>query len=169
MERQSEKALAAFVGIGVLCGTALGALITLIVKGRRERAPLASPTPPWAQLGAPAAPQDVQQVVQTTTPQINSELRSSVTQTLTLSTTRPVRVLNGGSKRHWRASLRNIGPDGSIAFVSTDPTVVSFPSMSAAIPAGEVTEVHVRPGDGLFALGSVSNVRLSIVASEEPI
>jgi hypothetical protein len=182
-----NKAIAVFVGIGVLCGLAFGALVALIMRDRKQDRQqqqlsggvhvwnlLSGQTPPWATaLGAPAQMPTMmpsmqpQEIVQTTTPAINSELRPSVTQTLSLSVTQPYRVLNGGSTRHWRAQLRNVGPPGSCAYVSTDPTSLAYPSMCVVIPAGGFTDMRIRPGDGLFALGSVKNVQLSIAASEE--
>lgn len=179
MERRSpDSLLAAFVGIGVLCGVALGAVFALIWRDRKASTPvnglgnggvhvwnlLGGQMPPsWAQLGAPAP----QSVVQTTTPEVNAELRPSVTQTLSLSTTQPVRVLNGGRYRHWRAQMRNVGPPGSIAYVATDPTNLAYPSMSVAIPPGPPMELRIRPGDALFAISTINGTQLSIAASEE--
>ena len=160
MERRfQDNALAILVGVGVLMGvTAFGAVLAMLL-GKRNQQP--------AQFFGFGRPQLPEPVIQATTDETPALYKPSYTSTITLSTTDISRVLNAGSNRHWRAQLRNIGPPGSIAFVSTDSNALSYPSQSASIPAGGMLEFRVRPRDALFALGNVANVQLTIAASEE--
>jgi hypothetical protein len=106
-------------------------------------------------------------VIPTATPASADEVSESRLQTYSLNPTNSSRVMTAGSNRHWRVQLRNIGPPGSFAQVSTEASSLAFPGLSLIIPAGGSNEIHLKPREELFAIGSVSGVQLSIAASEE--
>ncbi len=114
--------------------------------------------------GVPVQPAPV---VQAPTSKSNRELKSSKTATYTLSTSTISRVFDAGSQRHWSVEIRNIGPPGSRAWITTDSNLTSFPSAAAFIPAGAFSTFKVRPGDALFGMGDVEGVQVSVISSED--
>lgn len=166
MERRfQDNTLAIVVGVGVLLGvTAFGAVIAMLL-GKRTAQQLSG----FPQFSLPPGDNatDPIPVVQMPTIQTALDTKPTMTATVTLSAQSISRVVNGAGKRHWQATLRNLGPPGSYALVASDSSLLAYPSMCAQIPAGQETKMRVRPGDALFAIGNVNGVRLSVVTSEE--
>ncbi len=91
--------------------------------------------------------------------------------TTSLSNSQPVRLFTAAGGKFWRVQVRNIGPQGSVAMVSTDPSVLENLGVVNAeailIPLGGVTDLQLRPEQTLFGRGNVASVTLSIAASVE--
>lgn len=161
------------VGLGIACSVAISALLLLLTRrGQQLSGPIniwnvgagaALPTPAQAeqlQLGARAT-----QLSPISPPVFARPPAESKLDTYAIGLN-PVRVMSAG-EHYWKVQMRNVGPPGSICYVATDPTALSFSSMSIAIPAGGQSELRVAPRGGLFAVGTVSNIQLSVSASEE--
>lgn len=152
------------LAVGVTSGAAFGALLILLWRDRRREL-AGTPMNVWNIMPhAPAAPGAMPV---TLAPPMPDDLKSTRTQTYTLSATDPIRIVNAGSARFWIAHVRNIGPAGSIAFVATDANALGFPSMTTQIPAGGDAKIRIAPREALFARGSVTGVQMSIAAGEE--
>ncbi len=105
-------------------------------------------------------------VVQVANKKTANLVGSSRMATYTLPTSEGARVMTAATDRHWQARVRNIGPPGSVARLADSPNNLNYPTMSVAIPAGDDFEITVAPRAGLFAIGDVEGVQLTVMASE---
>lgn len=87
--------------------------------------------------------------------------------TYTLQTSQGTRVFTAASDRHWIATLRTIGPPGSIAWVADNPNNLNYPSASTQIPVGTPVEIRLNPRQGLFAIGNQAGVTLTVTGNED--
>lgn len=175
---QEETKQSAFIwAAGTAIGLALGMVITLLIRDRRRQ-----PTELlggnggihiWnIPSGLPAAPVMGMPfpVTQVANAQTAAAARPSKLETYTLSAdpSNPSRVATASGDRHWRVQLRNIGPPGSFAVISTDQVGLTFPATTGVmIPAGGFNEIRLKPREVLFAIGNVGGVTLSAASSEE--
>lgn len=172
--------LTTIVGLTAFFTLTWGTLIWLVLRGRtRQLSGPGSMTPiniwnitdgkiPAALAGIAGVP-PIQPTAPPPTPQLAApprEIRPSKMNTYTLGTQEGVRVMTAASGRSWQVQLRNIGPPGSIAYVSDDANALMYPSAALAIPAGGFVDVRVNPRSGLFAIGTVPGVQLSVTAGE---
>jgi hypothetical protein len=77
--------------------------------------------------------------------------------TYTLALDRATRLFQAVGKRHWKAVVRVVGPPGSFAFISTDPSTVLSDSGYACniVQSGQDVPIRLRPRDTLYARGAI--------------
>jgi len=101
----------------------------------------------------------------------------SLMQTLTLpvlSDRRATAVrLGQATTTMFDAVLRVVGPAGSFAAFSTDPTEVNRPDMPAIptgnvviVPSGQFHSIRLRPREAVYGKGSVAGVLVSVTCGE---
>jgi hypothetical protein len=176
--------------VGTIAGVALGAMLVLLFRERRQQQQQLSGGQPiniWnmgpgAQGMLPQAPQATLPVssgpLLGTTPEVSMDTRLKTVQ---LNTSSMSRIWYASGKNPWRVVMRVVGPPGSFAYISTDRSALNpgFTTHSnvVAIPAGQGNEIRLQPGQDLFGLantGAVAGspgprqVMLSIIASEDP-
>ena len=91
--------------------------------------------------------------------------------TVELSATQPTRLFQAAGGKFWRIQMRNIGPPGSFALISTDSSQLQNTGVSnnevIILPAGGFNDFQLRPDQAIFGRGNVTSVSLSISAFVE--
>lgn len=160
--------------MGILCGVALGAVIVLLLRERRNGGgQLGGPINIWnvgsgAQhpMMAPAAAMMLP--AGNVEEEIDPGLKNKMG-TVTLSETSSNRLLRASGRRRWSVHVRTIGPPGAYGMFGTEPdreTGGNVSPNSIAVPAGDDHKLELEPGDYLFARGSTSGVVVSYTARQ---
>lgn len=82
----------------------------------------------------------------------------------------PICAFEAVGDRTWQLQLRNVGPAGSFALVSTDPGSIrgtgAVPSGDGVtIPTGAFTDLLLYPRQRVYVRGSVANTMLTITGA----
>lgn len=182
-ERGENTSLWVGLAVGLSAAAALGVFgIIMFLMRRRDQAVLAPAGGPPLQLAGyatgytpngemmPSMPiAHMSQLPPSTSAGRGASYATSM-RTYTLSSTRVSRIFTAVGTRHWKVTVRVVGPPGNtFAFVGPDAANVALSSgwNTTVVAVGTEAPIRLRPGDVLYGRGNTDNTVISMIAYED--
>jgi len=171
------------LAVGFSIAALAGAIIVIAVMRRREDGqsdvrfvsyPMPTSTP--GGLAGAEESDDVPTVRVASRPTKGRVMMRTVTlPSLTVANSQAIRIAHAPDNVPYETTIRVVGPPGAFAVIASTAGALaaSIGNIGAAptgdtsiIPAGDKQIVHLKPGQGIVAKGSVPNVQVSVTMSE---